>query len=80
MATLQNLYGLRGEARLRYLDAEYQVITPGDFVRCAVTGDVIALADLKYWSVERQEAYKDAAASLKRHLDVTAAPRTRTGA
>jgi hypothetical protein len=79
MATLQNLYGLRGEARLRYLDAEYHVITPGEFVRCAVTGDVIPVSELRYWSVERQEAYKDAAASLARHLDVTGAARSRTG-
>jgi hypothetical protein len=32
---------------------------------CAVTGARIALSDLRYWSVERQEAYVDAAASLK---------------
>jgi hypothetical protein len=26
------------------------------------------LADLKYWSVERQEAYNSAESSLRRHL------------
>jgi hypothetical protein len=80
MATLPNLFGLRNEARLRYLDAEYHVISSGDFVRCAVTGAVIPLGDLKYWSVERQEAYKDAAASLARHLEVSDARRARTSA
>ena len=30
---------------------------PGSFVTCAVTGQRIPLADLKYWSVDRQEAY-----------------------
>jgi hypothetical protein len=65
---LNQFYGLKGEARLRYLDNEYEILTPGDFVRCSVSGDLIALAELKYWSVERQEAYRDAAASLKRHM------------
>ena len=57
------------EARIRYLDGDYQVLSPGAFVRCAVTGDPIALEELKYWSVERQEAYRDAQVSHKRELD-----------
>ena len=44
------------EANIRYLDADYQVLSPGSFVRCAVTGKAIPLDELKYWSVERQEA------------------------
>jgi hypothetical protein len=56
-----------GEAVLRYLDGDFQVITPGAFVRCAVTGVAVPLDELKYWSVERQEPYVDAAASLKGH-------------
>jgi hypothetical protein len=36
-------------------------------VRCAVTGHAIPLDELRYWSVELQEAYIDAAASLKRY-------------
>lgn len=58
------------EARIRYLDGDFQVMAPGAFVRCAVTGASIALEDLKYWSVARQEPYADAAASLKRELEV----------
>jgi hypothetical protein len=69
---LDQFYGLKGEARLRYLDNEHEVLTPGDFVRCSVSGDLIALAELKYWSVGRQEAYRDAATSLKRHLALQA--------
>lgn len=57
------------EAKLRYLDGDFQVIAPGSFVRCAVTGEAIHLEDLKYWSVARQEAYVDAATSLSRELD-----------
>lgn len=55
-----------GEARLRYLDGEIQILQNGSFVRCAVTGMPIPVDELKYWSVELQEAYVDAAASLKR--------------
>ena len=57
------------EARVRYLDAEYQVLQEGDFVRCAITGRPIQIGELRYWNVARQEAYADAAASLKRHLE-----------
>jgi len=57
------------EARVRYLDGDYQVEAPGNFVRCAVTNTTIPLDELKYWSVELQEAYVDAAASLQRHKE-----------
>jgi hypothetical protein len=58
--------GFKGEAKLKYLDGEVQVLSPGDFVRCGVTGRTIALDELRYWSVELQEAYIDAATSLRR--------------
>ncbi len=57
------------EARVRFLDGDFQVTSPGAFVRCAVTGESIALDELKYWSVARQEAYINAAASLQRELE-----------
>ncbi len=57
------------EARIRYLDGDFQVMTPGAFVRCAVTGATIPLEELKYWSVARQEPYADASASLQREID-----------
>lgn len=57
------------EARLRYLDGDYQVITQGEYVRCAVCGQPIKLDDLRYWSVARQEPYASAAIALKRHLE-----------
>ncbi|MDQ3559278.1 MAG: DUF2093 domain-containing protein [Pseudomonadota bacterium] len=57
-----------GEARLRYLDSDYQVVVPGAYVTCAVTGRRIPLSELRYWNVDRQEPYADAAASLKREL------------
>lgn len=55
-----------GEARVRYLDGDLQVITAGDYVVCAVTGKKIPLAGLRYWNVDLQEAYVDAAAARQR--------------
>lgn len=54
-----------GEARLKYLPGDLELIAPGDFVTCAVTGRKIPLEALRYWSAERQEAYVDAAAAAK---------------
>lgn len=56
-----------GEAKIRYLDGDFQVVVPGAYVRCAVTGRTIPLEDLRYWSVARQEAYADAGAALERY-------------
>jgi hypothetical protein len=55
------------EARLQYLDGDYRVITPGSYVVCAVSGARIPLDELKYWSVDRQEAYATPEAVLARH-------------
>jgi hypothetical protein len=52
------------EARIHYLAGTFRVLSDGDHVRCAVTGARIPLDNLRYWSVARQEAYVDAAASL----------------
>ena len=60
-----DISGRGGEAQLRYLAGDFQVIRPGAYVRCAVTGALIPLDELKYWSVARQEPYRDAAASFE---------------
>lgn len=46
-----------GEAVVEFLDGDIRVIRPGRFLTCAVTGKPIPLDELKYWSVEKQEAY-----------------------
>ena len=53
------------EARIRYLAGTFRVLSDGDHVRCAETGAMIPHDELRYWCVERQEAYVDAAASLR---------------
>lgn len=44
-------------ATLIYGPNGFRVVKTGRFVPCAVTGEPIALDELRYWSVERQEAY-----------------------
>lgn len=47
-------------ARLHYLANGFRVLTPGDHVLCARSGARIALEDLRYWNIARQEAYATA--------------------
>jgi hypothetical protein len=56
-----------GEAEVKYLDGDFRVVRPGAFVRCAVTGTPIPLEELKYWSVDLQEAYISPDAVRQRH-------------
>ncbi len=58
--------GLGTEAVLEYTDSEYRVVRQGKFVRCGVTGAVIPLEDLRYWSAEHQEAYAGPEAVFQR--------------
>ena len=58
---------MAGEAEVKYLDGDFRVVRPGAFVRCAVTGIPIPLEELKYWSVEFQEAYASPEAVQQRH-------------
>ena len=51
-------------ARLHYMAGTFRMLSDGDHVRCAITGVEIPIEELRYWSVERQEPYVDAAASL----------------
>ena len=44
-------------AKIKYLPNNFQIIEPGDYVECAVTGKKINLDELTYWNVELQEAY-----------------------
>jgi hypothetical protein len=70
MNRIEKFFGLQNEAKVRFLDGEFEVLSPGEFVRCAVTGKAITLADLRYWSVDQQEAYATAEASVQRYLDI----------
>jgi hypothetical protein len=69
-STVLNKFGPsgHGEAQVQYLDGDFRVISPGTYVRCAVTDARIPLDELKYWSVDLQEAYALPTAVLQRHF------------
>jgi hypothetical protein len=65
----------KGEAKLHYLDGEYDVIVPGGYVVCAVTGTHIPLDALRYWSVDLQEAYASPDVATARAQEKGAVPK-----
>jgi hypothetical protein len=52
-------------ARIHYLAGTFRLLSDGDHVVCAVTGERIPIHVLRYWCVARQVPYVDAAASLE---------------
>jgi len=44
-------------AKIKYSPNNFQIIEPGDYVVCAISGKKINLENLTYWNVELQEAY-----------------------
>ena len=63
------MIGFKKEAKVTFEDGNFEILRAGDFVLCAVTGDRIPLHQLKYWSVERQEAYSTPEVAMKRHKE-----------
>lgn len=55
-------------AMLFYQANGFRVLSPGNHVVCAATGEKVALEVLRYWSVERQEAYASADIATRRLL------------
>ena len=53
-------------ATLQYGPNGFRVISAGSHVLCAVTSQPIALETLRYWCVERQEAYASCEISTRR--------------
>ena len=58
-----------GEAKIEFLDGDFRILRPGGYVRCAVTGEAVPLDELRYWSVDRQEAYVSPLASMTRECE-----------
>ncbi|HCF25227.1 MULTISPECIES: DUF2093 domain-containing protein [unclassified Novosphingobium] len=55
-------------AMLFYQANGFRVLSPGNHVVCAVSGDRVMLEALRYWSVERQEAYASPELASRRLL------------
>lgn len=56
-------------ATLIYGPNGFRVVKPGHFVVCAASGEAVPLDELRYWSVERQEAYASCEFSTRRALE-----------
>lgn len=56
----------RSEAKLHYGPNGFRVLRSGSHVVCAATGEIIPLAELRYWSVDRQEPYASADIATER--------------
>lgn len=55
-------------AKLHYMANNFRMLASGDHVLCAVSGERIPLDNLRYWSVDKQEAYATAEISTKAAL------------
>ena len=55
-------------AKLHYMASSFRMLASGDHVLCAVSGEVIPLDALRYWSVAKQEAYASAEISTRAAL------------
>ncbi|MEO0590969.1 MAG: DUF2093 domain-containing protein [Pseudomonadota bacterium] len=55
-------------AKLYYGPSTFRVLRPGQHVVCAVSGELIPLEELRYWSAEFQEAYASAEIATRRLL------------
>lgn len=55
-------------ARLHYMANGFRLLSAGDHVLCAETGQRIELEELRYWSVERQEPYASCEISVRAAL------------
>lgn len=55
-------------AKLHYMANGFRMLSSGDHVLCAITGEQIPLDSLRYWSVARQEPYASAEISTRAHM------------
>lgn len=55
-------------ARVHYMPNGFRMLSAGDHVLCARTGQKIDLEELRYWSVERQEPYSTCEISVRAAL------------
>ncbi|MXO86904.1 DUF2093 domain-containing protein [Altererythrobacter aurantiacus] len=58
-------------AKLQYGPNGFRVLRTGNHVYCAMSGVAIPLEELRYWSVEHQEAYASAQLATQRLTEGT---------
>ncbi len=68
------------EAKIKYGDNDFTILVAGNYVRCAVSGAHIPLDELRYWSVDQQEAYRGPEEAMQRWKQVHEAKKNEAGA
>lgn len=58
------------QAKLHYMANNFRMLSSGDHVVCAITGESIPLDELRYWSVAKQEPYANPEASVRAALSM----------
>ena len=58
-------------AKIKYLPNNFEIIDPGDYVVCAVSGKKIDLENLTYWNVELQEPYYSYEEAFKKREEIS---------
>jgi hypothetical protein len=66
---------MSGPAEIEYLDGDFKIKKPGAFVVCAATGAHVTIEELRYWNVDRQEAYAGPEAKMLRLQQLGELPR-----
>lgn len=57
-------------ARIQYLPGSFRLLSPGDYVLCAITGVRIPLNQLRYWNADTQEAYATPEIATRRFAEL----------
>ena len=58
-------------AKIKYLPNNFEIVDPGDYVVCAVSGKKIDLENLTYWNVELQEPYYSYEEAFKKREEIS---------
>lgn len=55
-------------AKLHYMANNFRMLSAGDHVVCAISGQKIPLDELRYWNVARQEPYASAELAVRAEI------------
>ncbi len=70
MDKLNGMFGAGEPAELYYTLSDYEIVHPGAYVLCAVTGQRIPLEQLRYWNSFEQEAYASGEIATRRQSEL----------
>lgn len=57
-------------AEVHYVSGDFEILSRGSYVLCAVTGQPIHLEHLRYWNADLQEAYATLEIATARYQEI----------